>query len=177
MSDDVLKPTDPELDKFAFSAEELMHDIDNINEVDYIAMRRYVCLCGHSLKCHKPKAIVPYCLPGRRQCHCSLFNPVLETTNLRVFKRFSKGNGTLHALSQGIRALMEKGGTYKWLDGACFCYKCKRADVKILPALVTKDGGYKVDFEDLGITNKIDIFLCEDCNFLFNKNGTLKDEE
>jgi len=173
----LLKPDDPEMDRLAFSAEELINDVDNINLVDYIKMQRYVCLCGHSLKCHHPKAVVPYCLPGRRQCHCPQFNPVLETTNLRVFKRFSKGNGTLHALAQGIRALMEKGGTYKWIPEACFCYKCKRADVKILPAVVTPTG-YRVEFKekDNALTERVDIFLCEDCNFLLVKNGTIRGE-
>ena len=159
------------MDKLAFSIEELINDVDNYNDSENVAKRRWACLCGHSYGSHQGLA----CQINRGQCHCPQFNPVLETTNLRVFKRHSKGNGTLHALSQGIRALMIKGGSYTWLPNVLFCYKCKRDDVKVSPTLVSKEGD-KVSFdpEYRMISNRVDIFLCEECNFNFEKNATLR---
>jgi hypothetical protein len=164
----IIEPNSFPMEKLSFSVEELIHDVDSFIGTDGTAKSRQVCLCGHVYRAHKELV----CQPNYNQCHCPQFNPVLESTNLRVFKRFSKGNGTLHALSQGIRALMVKGGSYSWLPDACFCYKCKKTDVKISPTLVSREG-YKINFEDKRISDRVDIFLCEECNFNFEKNGTL----
>lgn len=164
------------LDAFAFSAEELIKDVDSISDLDYMRMRRYVCLCGHSYYSHRMRGKPEKsCQIGQRPCHCPKFNPVLETDNLRVFKRVSRGQGTLHALSQGIRALMEKGGSYTILEKALVCYKCKTEGAKVLPALVTTDG-YSVNFkeEQIIVVNRVDIFLCQDCYDLLESTGSLK---
>lgn len=164
------------LDKFAFSAEELIKDVDAAQVNRGQPQRRQVCICGHSFHAHKISDTgEKTCRPNSRTCHCKDFLGVLETTNLRVFMRFSMGNGTLHALSQGIRALMEKGGLYHWLPDVCFCHKCKRTDAKIVPVLLSKDG-YRIDFSIAAITNRTDIFLCEDCYFDFEKTGTVRGE-
>jgi hypothetical protein len=169
-----LEPSNTAMDKFAFSVEELIHDVDTVQDSEGFKKKRWVCLCGHTYQAHKESDTgLKSCRPNARTCHCPEFNPVLETTNLRVFMRVSMGNGTLHALSQGVRALMEKGGVYVWLPDSCYCYVCRKTDVKIVPVVVSTDG-YRVGFKEAVITGRVDIFLCQECNFEFEKNGTVR---
>ena len=125
--------------KMGFSLEELTKDVDKLNEHADKRRSRKVCICGHTHTKHKRNSLGDMrCRPNARYCHCDSFRGVIETSNLRVFMRFSRGNDTLHALSQGIHALMQEGGSFKWIDGACICQKCGATD-EIIPVVITTD--------------------------------------
>lgn len=158
--------------KMGFSMEELTKDVDALNEHSDKRRSRKVCICGHTHTKHKRNSLGDLrCRPNARYCHCDAFRGVIETSNLRVFMRFSRGNDTLHALSQGIHALMQEGGSFKWIEGACICQKCGATD-EIIPVVITTDGLAAIPDKDK-ITGLMDILLCRDCNVKLQKTGTI----
>ena len=160
------------LEKFAFSEVELKETATDLNLQKDKRRAREVCICGHSYSRHRKSVSgISYCKPNARRCHCDKFRPVITTTNLNPFIRFSRGNGPLHALSQGIASLMEKGGSFDWIEGAAVCSACG-TDNSLIPVIITKTGLSAEPDKDK-ITDRMDILLCHDCNFNLQKNGRL----
>lgn len=157
---------------FAFSKEELKDTADELNAAKDKRRSREVCLCGHGKSRHRKTTTGGVrCKPNARWCHCDQFRPVITTTNLNPFIRFSRGNGPLHALSQGIAGLMEKGGSFEWITGAAVCAGCGNTE-HLIPVLVTKSG-FRAEPDKDKLDDRKDVFLCEECNFKIQKNGNL----
>lgn len=159
------------LSRFSFSAEVLKETSDELNHQKDKRRVREICLCGHSYSRHRKTATGTRCKPNARWCHCDKFRPVITTSNLNPFIRFSRGNGPLHALSQGISGLMEKGGSFAWIEEAAVCSTCGNKN-DLLPVIITKDGYTAEPSKDL-IDDRLDILLCNECNFNLQKNGRL----
>ncbi len=158
------------LSKFGFSSEELLETSEKLNAGKDKRRSREICVCGHSYSRHKKKQTGMRCKPNARFCHCDQFRPVITTTNLNPFIRFSKGNGPSHALSQGINGLMEKGGSFNWIEEAAVCVTCG-SNSSLVPTLVSKTG--LLVEHDKSMDNRMDVLLCSDCYFKLNKNGRL----
>jgi hypothetical protein len=144
-----------------------------------------ICSCGHAWKYHK--AEFGYCHPGRQDCRCNEFIPVLKVSDTRYFMRKSQGNGKLHALSLGIAAarLSKPEGELKeeptedskprraklpvemkWNLDIC-CMKCRSVDVGLSPTMVSLQGQIvyepEVIYADDPGKKIFNLLLCDDC--------------
>ena len=161
-----------ELDKFGVKMEDVAEFQRKQDVEGDVHNDRRICVCGHAMNKHTPNNLgAPQCKPNIHYCHCMVGFPVLGTTDRRKFLHVSKGNGSKHALTMGVRRIMETGGGFTWLKVNYKCYKCG-TDEGLLPVICTLDG-YTASVEKGKILNRGDLLLCENCNFKFQSSGTL----
>lgn len=116
-----------------------------------------VCACGHRVAAHTEIAGVTFCKPARMECPCKKCRPVLEAEDTRVFLRSTRGGGRLHALSQGLYALLQREKKVRWIIE----FKCDRCGAStgkpLTPVPVTQSGiatTYPTGYDAL---------LCDEC--------------
>lgn len=135
-----------------------------------------VCMCGHSANRHKRNTqgqIV--CQINARYCHCHKFRGVLVADTLLPFVRVSDGNGPKHALYRGLVALMESGGSFTWNDGAYICASCGVTD-EVFPVIIDNEGRPAEPNKDI-LFDRLDIFLCSECDRTLQTTGRLPNND
>jgi hypothetical protein len=98
-----------------------------------------ICVCGHPVSRHTMTSGVVYCKPARMECPCKKIRPVLEAQDTRAFLRKTEGLGGMHALSRGIRAILAKGKSVRWIVDL-ECDRCGSSSETVIPAAVTQRG-------------------------------------
>ncbi len=113
-------------------------------------------VCGHPVARITNANGIVYCKPTRMECPCKKLRPMLEVSDLRFFLRRTEGGGALHALTRGLAALEEAGGSAKWLVDLV-CDRCGKADGGVVPVPVTGNG------IQVSRATGFDAMLCKDC--------------
>lgn len=97
-----------------------------------------ICTCGHPVSRHTQVAGIVLCKPTRMECPCKTVRAVLEASDTRSFLRKTSGGGALHALSRGLYAALQKGGSVEWIVDQQ-CDRCKKPG-PVSPVPVTQRG-------------------------------------
>lgn len=127
------------------------------------AREQRICVCGHPVTRHEETGEGTLCLPTRMTCHCKELRPVIDVSDTRAFLRKTKSLAE-HALTRGIKALVDKGKTWRWLDGEPHCYVCGAHEVPVWPILVNT----RTDTPIMVVTDSTagprqDILCCAPC--------------
>ena len=117
---------------------------------------RRICVCGHAVSKHSNYAGILTCKPSALLCPCKKVNPVLESSDTRVFLRKTEGAGAMHALSRGIYAAIQSGKDVKWIIDLK-CDRCGSTESNVVPVPVTQSG-YAADH-----ATGFDALLCATC--------------
>jgi hypothetical protein len=112
-----------------------------------------ICVCGHNARSHTSEAVNNpthaswraqgkfYCVPGKQECPCKKFVPVLTSSDPRKFIYKTDGPGARHALAKGIAAAQKvERIKLQWTEGAV-CERCKRSasEVRLTPVALGHD--------------------------------------
>jgi len=122
---------------FDFSEEETEEAAKAISTEGYDRDGR-ICACGHPIKRHAIYGGMTSCTPTRLVCPCKASRPVLDVSDTRVFLRKTRGQGSLHALAQGLFAALKAGHKVEWLVEQK-CDKCG-TEGKVSPVAVSQQG-------------------------------------
>jgi hypothetical protein len=116
-----------------------------------------ICACGHRVAAHTEIAGVTFCKPSRMECPCKKCRPVLEAEDTRVFIRATTGGGKLHALSQGLYNLIQRGKNARWII-ELKCDRCGEESEKPLSPVPVTQSGVAVSY-----ATGYDALLCDEC--------------
>lgn len=117
---------------------------------------RRICVCGHAVSKHTTYSGILTCKPSALLCPCKKINPVLESSDTRVFLRKTEGAGAMHALSRGIYAAIQSGKDVKWIVDLK-CDRCASTESNVVPVPVTQSG-YSAEY-----ATGFDALLCPSC--------------
>lgn len=120
--------------------------LDEVREVDDALRAKprerdgRICACGHPVGRHADIAGLVLCKPTRMACPCKRIRAVLDVSDTRPFLRKTAGPGPEHALSRGLRGLVDgrAGATAEWVVDL-ECDRCG-AEGPVTPAPVTSTG-------------------------------------
>lgn len=96
-----------------------------------------ICICGHPMNRHMAEAGRWFCTPSRLTCKCATAQPVVLTSDTRLFLRKTEGSDVEHALIRGMAAALAAGKSVEWIDGARVCARCGSEGG--MPVVHTKD--------------------------------------
>jgi hypothetical protein len=142
-------------DGLGISLEDAKKDFDKVQKFGNRDGR--ICICGHAMGYHEfiEERGRHKCKAQKQSCPCKNPRPVLTTSNTRLFTRKTHGSAGLHALTQGIVAVIEIGGVVDW-DIELACDKC--GEVKpVVPCPISQSG--QISNEATGW----DKLLCREC--------------
>lgn len=123
---------------------------------------KHVCICGHAINKHTTVNEYVTCLTARHYCPCQLIKPVLYANDTRYFMRKTFGPGSKHALSTGLKRLVELGKGAHWLKPPqCWNPDCLKPHTFVYPVAIGKLGNISYEPE------KLNVFLCEACFMSF----------
>lgn len=118
---------------------------------------RRICVCGHPVGRHTEFAGRVNCAPTRMACPCGELVPVIDVSDTRAFLRKTHGGGTLHALMQGLQAVVTKGHEWSWVEGFPVCVRCRTEGVAVLPFALDRRGRVSAEPE------RTNVLLCAEC--------------
>jgi len=134
-----------------------------LQEKDRYDRSKQVCICGHAINKHHPVDAEFYCQTARHWCPCRTPTPVLVVSDTRYFMRKTYGSGSRHALSTGLRRLIQLGKKARWLEEpSCWNPECSRTNSKIFPVALNKAG------KPAPVPTGNNVFLCETCYLNFS---------
>ena len=152
-----LDPAKSLFDKLGLDPEDVLKVDYELNARPAKAKRDHrINICGHPVARVTNANGIVYCKPTRMECPAKKLRPMLEVSDLRFFLRRTEGGGALHALTRGLAALEEAGGSAKWLEDLV-CDRCGRADGGVVPVPVTING------IQVSRATGFDAMLCKDC--------------
>jgi hypothetical protein len=133
-----------------------------LNDRDRYDTSKHVCICGHAINKHTTINEYVTCHTARHYCPCQRIKPVLYANDTRYFMRKTYGPGSKHALSTGLKRLVELGKGARWLEPPqCWNPNCANPHTLVYPVAISNLGNISNEPE------KINVFLCEVCFMAF----------
>ena len=124
-----------------------------VDDRDY---QKQICICGHPMSGHTDSGDRTICSFANTYCRCQSAVAVIATSDLRYFKKLTRGSGAQHALSLGCYSAQKAGRSVKWLaDPKCF--KCNNAEVPVMPVAINLQR--RIAFA----SGEINVLLCGSC--------------
>ena len=118
-----------------------------------------ICLCGHPVSGHVLNAVSreTTCKHRNLGCPCRSLVPILKATDGKPFHFITTGPFGLHALSKGIKKLINSHQTFIWIGGIDICVHCFKSLDGRNPISMGISG--KVTYYAGGIS----ILVCDSC--------------
>lgn len=140
--------------QFAVSQDEISKALEAaINRCD---IQKQICICGHPMKGHSSVSNRSMCSFANTYCRCETPLPVITTSDLRYFKKLTRGSGADHALTLGCYSAKRAGKSVRWLaDPKCF--KCGSSEIAIKPVAINLQN--RIAFS----SGEINVLLCNQC--------------
>ena len=139
---------------FAISSLEMDSSLNAV--VDGRDYQKPICVCGHPMMWHSDTGSRSMCSFANTYCRCQSPLAVITASDLRYFKKLTRGAGADHALSLGCYSALKAGKTVRWLAEPK-CFKCKQVGASIKP--VALNSLNRVAFA----SGEINVFLCANC--------------
>ena len=139
---------------FAITVEDMNASLGAV--IDGRDYQKPICVCGHPINWHTSAGNRSMCSFAKTYCRCQLPLAVIATSDLRYFKKLTRGPGADHALSLGCYSAIKAGKTVRWLAEPK-CFKCKETGISIRP--VALNSMSRVAFA----SGEVNILLCTTC--------------
>ena len=111
---------------FTITVEEMNASFSAV--VDGRHYQKPICICGHPMAWHSDTGGRHMCSFASAYCRCQTPLGVIATSDLRFFKKLTRGPGSNHALSLGCYSAIKAGKTVRWLAEPK-CFKCKETGI------------------------------------------------
>lgn len=141
-------------DSFAITVKDMNASLSAV--IDGRDYQKPICICGHPINWHTDTGNRSMCSFAKTYCRCQLPLAVIATSDLRYFKKLTRGPGADHALSLGCYSAIKARKSVRWLAEPS-CFKCKATGVLIRP--VALNSLSRVTFA----SGEINILLCSTC--------------
>ena len=139
---------------FTITFEEMNASLSAV--IDGRDYQKPICICGHPMAWHSDTGGRHMCSFASTYCRCQTPLAVIATSDLRFFKKLTRGPGSDHALTLGCYSAIKAGKTVRWLAEPK-CFKCKEAGTSIRP--VALNSLSRVAFA----SGEVNILLCATC--------------
>ena len=116
-----------------------------------------ICICGHHSNRHTEiEGGLIDCKVVKYECSCTVFRPVLKSSNVKPFIRTTTGPGVEHALLKGVAGAVKLGAEIEWLAEPK-CDKCQQTS-KVLPVALVPS---TLRISNIG--TRVNQLLCREC--------------
>lgn len=139
---------------FSLTMEEIEASLSSV--IDGRDFQKPICICGHPMNAHSSASGRTMCSFANTYCRCELPIAVIVTSDLRYFKKLTRGPGANHALSLGCYSALKAGKTVRWLAEP-LCFKCKVSGSSIRPVALNSQN--RVAFA----SGEQNVLLCSSC--------------
>ena len=139
---------------FAITVEDMNASLSAV--IDGRDYQKPICICGHPIIWHTDTGGRSMCSFASTYCRCKSPLAVIATSDIRYFKKLTRGPGSNHALSLGCYSAIKANKSVRWLAEP-MCFKCKATGVLIRP--VALNSLSRVTFA----SGEINILLCSTC--------------
>ena len=148
---------EPEVDFFSqFSMTQQEMDSSLGAVVDGRDYQKQICICGHPINGHSESGDRTICSFANTYCRCQSMVAVISTSDLRYFKKLTRGSGAEHALSLGCYSAKKAGKSVKWLAEPR-CFKCHNSEVTVKPVAINLQN--RIAFA----SGEFNVLLCGQC--------------
>lgn len=115
-----------------------------------------ICICGHHSNRHTEIDGLIDCKVVKYECSCTVFRPVLKSSNVKPFIRTTTGPGVEHALLKGVAGAVKLGAEIEWLVEPK-CDKCEK-EAKVLPVALNP-----MSLRVSNIGTRVNQLVCREC--------------
>ncbi len=140
--------------QFAITQEEMSKSLEAV--IDRSNFQKLICVCGHPMKGHSGSNNQSICSFANTYCRCQSPLAVIATSDLRYFKKLTRGSGADHALTLGCYSAKKAGKSVKWVAQPK-CFKCQDSEVTIKPVAINLQN--RIAFS----SGEINVLLCHRC--------------
>ena len=140
--------------QFAITQEEMSKSLEAV--IDRSNFQKLICICGHPMKGHSGSNNQSICSFANTYCRCQSPLAVIATSDLRYFKKLTRGSGPDHALTLGCFSAKKAGKSVTWLAKP-MCFKCHVSEVAIKPVAINSQN--RIAFS----SGEINVLLCHRC--------------
>jgi hypothetical protein len=139
---------------FAITVEDMNASLGAV--IDGRDYQKPICVCGHPINWHTSAGNRSMCSFAKTYCRCQMPLAVIATSDLRYFKKLTRGPGADHALSLGCYSAIKANKSVRWIAEP-LCFKCKSTTTPIRP--VALNSLSSVTFG----SGEINVLLCSSC--------------
>ena len=139
---------------FAITVEDMNASLGAV--IDGRDYQKPICVCGHPINWHTSTGNRSMCSFAKTYCRCQMPLAVIATSDLRYFKKLTRGPGADHALSLGCYSAIKARKSVRWLAEPQ-CFKCKSTSTPIRP--VALNSLNSITFG----SGEINVLLCASC--------------
>ena len=139
---------------FAVTVEDMNASLGAV--IDGRDYQKPICICGHPINWHTSAGNRSMCSFAKTYCRCQMPLAVIATSDLRYFKKLTRGPGADHALSLGCYSAIKANKSVRWIAEP-LCFKCKSTTTPIRP--VALNSLSSVTFG----SGEINVLLCSSC--------------
>ena len=139
---------------FAITVEDMNASLGAV--IDGRDYQKPICVCGHPINWHTSTGNRSMCSFAKTYCRCQMPLAVIATSDLRYFKKLTRGPGADHALSLGCYSAIKARKSVRWIAEP-LCFKCKSTSAPIRP--VALNSLSSVTFG----SGEINVLLCSSC--------------
>ena len=139
---------------FAITVEDMNASLGAV--IDGRDYQKPICICGHPINGHTSAGNRSMCSFAKTYCRCQMPLAVIATSDLRYFKKLTRGPGADHALSLGCYSAIKANKSVRWIAEP-LCFKCKSTTTPIRP--VALNSLSSVTFG----SGEINVLLCSSC--------------
>jgi hypothetical protein len=139
---------------FAITVEDMNASLGAV--IDGRDYQKPICICGHPINWHTSAGNRSMCSFAKTYCRCQMPLAVIATSDLRYFKKLTRGPGADHALSLGCYSAIKANKSVRWIAEP-LCFKCKSTTTPIRP--VALNSLSSVTFG----SGEINVLLCSSC--------------
>ena len=139
---------------FAITVEDMNASLGAV--IDGRDYQKPICVCGHPINWHTSAGNRSMCSFAKTYCRCQMPLAVIATSDLRYFKKLTRGPGADHALSLGCYSAIKANKSVRWIAEP-LCFKCKSTNAPIRP--VALNSLSSVTFG----SGEINVLLCSSC--------------
>jgi len=139
---------------FAITVEDMNASLGAV--IDGRDYQKPICFCGHPINWHTSAGNRSMCSFAKTYCRCQMPLAVIATSDLRYFKKLTRGPGADHALSLGCYSAIKANKSVRWIAEP-LCFKCKSTTTPIRP--VALNSLSSVTFG----SGEINVLLCSSC--------------
>lgn len=139
---------------FAITVEDMNASLGAV--IDGCYYQKPICVCGHPINWHTSAGNRSMCSFAKTYCRCQMPLAVIATSDLRYFKKLTRGPGADHALSLGCYSAIKANKSVRWIAEP-LCFKCKSTTTPIRP--VALNSLSSVTFG----SGEINVLLCSSC--------------